>query len=109
MAVDLVPAAGGAGESFGLAEPSTLRTGLEKVRRSGVAGETSEPGAGLAATLGEPPAGNQVTLCGLPGRSQERGTAATMTVPAACLGAEADRAARVREGAVAAGDPGLRR
>ncbi len=63
--------------------PSTVWTGLEKVRRSGVAGETSEPGAGLAATLADLLAGNQVTLCGLPGRSQVRGTPATMTVPAA--------------------------
>ena len=61
----------------------TSATGFEKVRRSGVAGETAAPGGGLAATLGELLAGNQVTGCGGLSRSHGRAALETRTVPAA--------------------------
>src|SRR5271170_2429577 len=70
-------------ERVGRAEPRTSATGFEKVRRSGVAGETAAPGGGLAATLGRLPAGNQVTGSGGLSRSHERAALAIRTVPAA--------------------------
>src|SRR4051812_49337003 len=53
---------GTSGESFGLAEPRTLSTGLEKVRWIGSTGETFPSGPGLTTATGVALFGNHDTV-----------------------------------------------
>ena len=94
---------------MGRAEPRTFATGFEKVRRSGVAGETAAPGGGLAATLGRLPAGNQVTGSGGAQPLPRAGGAGDQDCPGGLAGPEADGAAGLGESSRGAGVPRRRR
>ena len=58
VAVDVVPAARGVGDTGGMCVPSALLTGFEKVSVIGVEGLIVAPGVGLATAVAELPAGN---------------------------------------------------
>jgi len=69
------------GISRGRAEPSTLLTGLEKVRYSVVAGPMCEPAAGSETITARCDGGNQLTCVAGPTDSHERGAAAISIAP----------------------------
>ena len=87
-------------EIFGFSEPRIFFTGFEKVISIGVEAEMVEPAVGVAAIVGLPVAGNQVTDLNLPGRSQWLDRGGDDHLAGDGLFAERERVARLVEVAV---------